>query len=40
MLALAQPEVYRELVEIAGWSPDQYEARLAETLKEPLLPRR
>src|SRR5918999_730393 len=40
LLALAQPEVYRELVEVAGWSPDQYEAWLAETLKEQLLPRR
>jgi AcrR family transcriptional regulator len=37
LLALAQPEVYRELVEVAGWSPDQYEAWLAETLKEQLL---
>jgi hypothetical protein len=40
LLALAQPEVYRELVEVAGWSPHQYEAWLAETLKEQLLPRR
>ena len=40
LLALAQPAVYRELVEVAGWSPDQYEAWLAETLKEQLLPRR
>ena len=40
LLALAQPEVYRELVEVAGWSPDQYEAWLAETLKEQLLPGR
>jgi AcrR family transcriptional regulator len=40
LLALAQPEVYRELVEVAGWSPDQYEAWLAKTLKEQLLPRR
>jgi AcrR family transcriptional regulator len=38
LLALAQPEVYRELVEVAGWSPDQYEAWLAETLKVQLLP--
>ena len=37
LLALWQPEVYRELVEVAGWSPDQYEAWLAETLKEQLL---
>jgi hypothetical protein len=40
LLALAQPEVYRELVEESGWSPDEYEAWLAETLKEQLLPRR
>ena len=40
LLALAQPEVYRELVEVAGWSPDQYEAWLAETLKKQLLPGR
>jgi len=40
LLALAQPAVYRELVEVGGWSPDQYEAWLAETLKEQLLPDR
>jgi hypothetical protein len=40
LLALAQPEVYRELVEVAGWSPDQYETWLAGTLKEQLLPHR
>ncbi len=40
LLALCQPAVYRELVEVAGWSPDQYEAWLAETLKEQLLPGR
>jgi hypothetical protein len=40
LLALAQPEVYRELLEESGWSPDEYEAWLAETLKEQLLPRR
>ena len=40
LLALAQPGVYRELVEESGWSPDEYEAWLAETLKEQLLPRR
>ena len=40
LLALAQPAVYRELVEESGWSPDEYEAWLAETLKEQLLPRR
>jgi AcrR family transcriptional regulator len=40
LLALAQPEVYKELVEVAGWPPEHYEAWLAETLKEQLLPRR
>ncbi len=40
LLALCQPEVYRELVEVADWSPEQYEAWLGETLKEQLLPRR
>ena len=40
LLALCQPEVYGELVEVAGWSPVQYEAWLAKTLKEQLLPRR
>ena len=40
LLALCQPAVYRELVEESGWSPDEYEAWLAETLKEQLLPRR
>jgi AcrR family transcriptional regulator len=40
LLALAQPEVYRELVKESGWSPDEYEAWLAETLKEQLLPHR
>jgi AcrR family transcriptional regulator len=40
LLALAQPAVYRELVEVVGWTPDKYEAWLAETLKEQLLPGR
>ncbi len=31
-------ELYRELVEESGWSPDEYEAWLLETLKEQLLP--
>ncbi len=39
LLALCQPAVYRELVEEAGWSPDEYEAWLFEALKEQLLPR-
>ncbi len=37
-LALTQAEVYRELVHEAGWSPDAYEAWLATTLKQQLLP--
>jgi AcrR family transcriptional regulator len=34
--ALCRAEVYRELVE-SGWTPDEYEAWLFETLKEQLL---
>jgi len=36
--ALSRAELYRELVEESGWSPDEYEAWLSETLKEQLLP--
>jgi AcrR family transcriptional regulator len=36
--ALCRPEVYRELVGESGWSPDEYEAWLVETLKGQLLP--
>jgi hypothetical protein len=36
--ALCRAEVYRELVEESGWSPDEYEAWLRETLKWQLLP--
>lgn len=36
--ALCRPEVYRELVDESGWSPDEYEAWLSGTLKEQLLP--
>lgn len=35
--ALCRPEVYREMVEESGWSPDEYESWLAETLKIQLL---
>jgi AcrR family transcriptional regulator len=35
--ALCRTEVYRELVEESGWSPDEYEAWLGETLKGQLL---
>lgn len=35
--ALCRAEVYRELVEESGWSPDEYEAWLFETLAEQLL---
>jgi hypothetical protein len=31
--ALERPEVFRELVIVRGWSPDRYEAWLAQTLK-------
>lgn len=37
--ALCRAELYRELVEESGWSPDEYEAWLFETLKEQLLSR-
>jgi len=36
--ALCRPEVYTELAEESGWSPDEYEAWLCKTLKEQLLP--
>ncbi len=37
--ALCRAELYRELAEESGWSPDEYEAWLLQTLKEQLLPR-
>ncbi len=37
--ALCRVELYRELVEESGWSSDEYETWLFETLKEQLLPR-
>ena len=37
-LALTRSEVYQELVEVAGWSPDEYEVWLAAVLKQQLLP--
>ena len=37
-LALTRAEVYQELVEAWGWTPDQYEAWLADTLKGQWLP--
>jgi hypothetical protein len=36
--ALCQQELYRELVEDSGWTPDEYESWLFETLKGQLLP--
>lgn len=36
--ALTQVELYQELVEQAGWTPDDYEAWLAEVLQQQLLP--
>ena len=35
--ALCRAEVYRELVDESGWSPDEYESWLGETLKAQLL---
>lgn len=35
--ALCQQEFYRELVDESGWSPDEYELWLGETLKEQQL---
>ncbi len=35
--SLCRPEVYKELVEESGWSPDEYESWLGETLKRELL---
>jgi AcrR family transcriptional regulator len=40
VLALTLAEVYRELVEIAGWMPDAYEQWLSQTLKQQLLANR
>jgi AcrR family transcriptional regulator len=37
-LALTHDKVYLELVGVFGWSPDEYEAWLAEVLKQQLLP--
>ena len=37
-LTLTQPEVYQELVGSSGWTPDEYEAWLADTLQQQLLP--
>lgn len=35
--ALSLPDVYAELIEIHGWSPDEFEAWLGETLRAQLL---
>jgi AcrR family transcriptional regulator len=35
--ALTQPEVYESLVGASGWSPDEYERWLANTLRQQLL---
>lgn len=37
--ALCRAEVYRELVDESGWSPDEYELWLGQTLKGQLLSR-
>jgi AcrR family transcriptional regulator len=36
-LSLTRPEVYQELVEAFGWSPDAYEAWLTDVLQQQLL---
>jgi AcrR family transcriptional regulator len=36
--ALTHMEVYEELVQIAGWTPEEYEAWLAAVLKQQFLP--
>src|SRR5215211_1403233 len=38
--ALCRAEVYRELVDESGWSPDEYEVWLGETLERQLLSRK
>ena len=35
--ALTQPTIYQELVAVDGWSPEEYEVWLAETLQQQLL---
>ena len=37
-LALTRTEIYREFVDVAGWTPDEYESWLAAILKQQLLP--
>lgn len=37
LVAVTEPNVYRELVEISGWTPDEYEAWLARTLRQQIL---
>ncbi len=37
-LGLTRPEVYQELVNVFGWTPNEYEAWLAAILKQQLLP--
>ncbi|HEX7400120.1 MAG TPA: helix-turn-helix domain-containing protein [Candidatus Limnocylindrales bacterium] len=37
--ALTLPEVYAQLVDVQGWTPDQFEAWLAATLRDQLLER-
>ena len=38
VFALTLPEIYQELVDQAGWSPDAYEIWLADLLEHQLLP--
>jgi AcrR family transcriptional regulator len=37
-IAISRPEVYQEFVGVFGWSPDDYETWLTETLIQQLLP--
>jgi AcrR family transcriptional regulator len=36
--SLTHVEIYQEMVEVAGWTPDEYETWLADILKQQLLP--
>lgn len=37
-IGLTRPEVYQELVDVFGWTPDEYEVWLIDTLQRLLLP--
>lgn len=40
LYTLTQPTIYQDLVKGEGWSPEEYEAWLAQTLQQQLLPSR